>query len=159
PVEDARPHRLSPLLGAGAQEGTPWPMIACGPTGDVMRVCVLQPSYQGSQVDYQHYDPPRDLGPLLPGLEVDHLFLHKLTTFHQLREARRRRYDVYVNLCEGSLDWDVPSLDVIYALEHLNLPYTGPTPDLYNPPKPLKKLVATSAGVRTPAFALAEDAA
>ena len=25
-----------------------------------MKVCVLQPDYTGSEVDYRHYDPPRD---------------------------------------------------------------------------------------------------
>jgi D-alanine-D-alanine ligase len=122
-----------------------------------MKVCVLQPSYEGSAVDYRNYDPPRDLAPLLPGDEVEHLFLHKATTFRQIRESRRRHYDVYVNLCEAYLDWDIPSIDVIHALEHLNLPYTGPTPALYDPPKDVMKRVAASVGVDTPRFVLAEN--
>ena len=35
-----------------------------------MKICVLQPSYEGSSCDYQHYDPPRDLSHLLPGARV-----------------------------------------------------------------------------------------
>src|SRR6516164_5028451 len=122
-----------------------------------MKVCVLQPSYEGSAVDYRNYDPPRDLAPLLPGDEVEHRFLHKATTFRQVRESRRRHYDIYVNLCEAYLDWDIPSIDVIDALEHFNLAYTGPTPALYDPPKDVMKRVATSVGVDTPRFALAES--
>ena len=30
-----------------------------------------------------------------------------------------KRYDIFVNLCEGYLDWDIPSIDVIQALDSL----------------------------------------
>ena len=124
-----------------------------------MKVCVLQPSYEGSPVDYARYDPPRDLTPLLPGAEVEHVFLKKATTYRQIKETRRRGFDIYVNLCEGYLEWDIPSIDVIQALEQLRLPYTGPTPGIYDPSKELMKLVASSVGVDTPRFVLAESEA
>lgn len=115
-----------------------------------VKVCVLQPDYSASTVDYRHYDPPRDLAPLLPGATVHHVFLDKRTVFRQLQACARDGYDIYVNLCEGYLDWDVPSVDVIHALEELGLPYTGPTPALYDPAKPLMKYVAFAAGIATP---------
>ena len=122
-----------------------------------MKVCVLQPSYEGTTIDYQYYDPPRNLSPLLPRDEVDHIFLKKATTFRQIRDLRRKGYDIFVNLCEGYPEWEIPSIDVIHALEHFNLPYTGPTPQIYDPPKELMKLVAYSEGVKTPPFVLAES--
>jgi D-alanine-D-alanine ligase len=48
----------------------------------------------------------------------------------------------------------VPSIDVIHALEDLNLPFTGPTSRLYDPSKDLMKLVALSSGVAVPAWQL-----
>ncbi|NBY24154.1 MAG: D-alanine--D-alanine ligase, partial [Chitinophagaceae bacterium] len=62
------------------------------------------------------------------------------------------RYDIFVNLCEGYADWEVPGIDVIYALETLNLPFTGPSSRIYDPPKELMKYVAYCEGVETPAF-------
>lgn len=124
-----------------------------------MKICVLQPDYSTSQVDYQHFDPPRDLAPLLPGDQVDHVFLNKLTTYRQLRQLAGRGYDIFINLCEGYLDWEIPSIDVIESLERLSLPYTGPTALLYDPAKPLMKYVAHTAGVRTPAHAVVSDPA
>ena len=115
-----------------------------------LKVCVLQPDYSSSAVDYRHYDPPRDLAPLLPGATVDHVFLDKRTVFRELQERARGGYDIFVNLCEGYLDWDIPSIDVIQSLEHLGLPYTGPTAELYDPAKPMMKYVAHAAGVATP---------
>jgi D-alanine-D-alanine ligase-like ATP-grasp enzyme len=114
-----------------------------------MRVCVLQPDYSTSGVDYQHYDPPRNLSALLPEHQVDHVFLNKLTTYKQLKELSTRGYDIFVNLCEGYLEWEVPSIEVIYFIEMLGLPFTGPSSVLYDPPKELMKYVAYVAGVPT----------
>jgi D-alanine-D-alanine ligase len=116
------------------------------------KVCVLQADYSTSNVDYKNYDPPRCLSMLLPGCKIDHIFLNKLTTYQQLKNLKKENYDVFVNLCEGYLDWSVPSIDVIHSLELLNLPYTGPNSILYDPPKELMKYVAFCCGVKTPAY-------
>ena len=123
---------------------------------DIMRVCVLQPDYSTSGVDYKNYDPPRNLSTLLPNAIVDHVFLNKLSTYKQLKELSKKNYSVYVNLCEGYLEWDVPSIDVVYFLEQLNLPFTGPSSVLYDPSKELMKYVAYLEGIKTPQYALIE---
>jgi D-alanine-D-alanine ligase-like ATP-grasp enzyme len=124
-----------------------------------MKICVLQPDYTPSEVDYQHYDPPRDLARLLPEHEVHHVALNKLSTYKQLKALAADGYDIFVNLCEGYLEWDIPSIDVIHSLELLNLPYTGPTPTIYNPTKPLMKYVAHTVGVASPAHVLVRSIA
>ncbi len=121
-----------------------------------MKICVLQPDYSSSAVDYRHYDPPRDLSPLLSGHDVDHVALNKLTTYRQLKQLSTLGYDVFVNLCEGYLDWDIPSIDVIHSLDRLRLPYTGPNAELYDPSKLLMKYVAFTVGVATPRHLLAD---
>ncbi|MEO8763833.1 MAG: SET domain-containing protein-lysine N-methyltransferase [Ginsengibacter sp.] len=122
-----------------------------------MKVCVLQPDYSTTDVDYKNYDPPRDLSPLLPGDTVDHVFLNKLSTYRQLKELRKKKYDIFVNLCEGYLEWSVPSIDVIHSLDLLNLPYTGPTALLYDPPKELMKYVAYTCGINTPPYVIVKN--
>ncbi len=121
-----------------------------------MKICVLQPDYSTSAVDYQYYDPPRNLSHLLPNVQFDHVSLNKLTTYKQLLELSKKGYDCFVNLCEGYLEWEVPSIDVMYTLELLNLPYTGPNTLLYDPPKELMKYVAYTEGVATANYALIE---
>ncbi len=122
-----------------------------------MKICVLQPDYSTSAVDYQYYDPARNLSHLLPDVEFDHVLLNKLTTYKQLLELSKNGYDCFVNLCEGYLEWEVPSIDVIYTLELLNLPFTGPTTLLYDPPKELMKYVAYTEGVATANYALIDS--
>ena len=130
---------------------------ASGELNRKLRVCVLQPDYSTSAVDYQYYDPQRNLSNLIPEAEVDHVLINKLTTYKQLKELKKKKYDIYVNLCEGYLEWEIPSIDVIYSLELLNLPFTGPTTLLYDPPKELMKYVAYTEGINTPAYALIEE--
>lgn len=120
-----------------------------------MKICVLQPSYDGSSCDYQHYDPPRDLARLLPEHEFHHEFVRKVSAFAQIQALARQGFDVFVNLCEGYRDSDVPSIDVIHALEHMGVPFTGPTSALYDPPKDLMKIAARSSGVPGPAYVAA----
>ncbi len=119
-----------------------------------MKVCVLQPDYSTTGVDYKNYDPARNLSSLIPGAEVQHVSLNKLTTYRQLKELSKQHFDIFVNLCEGYLEWEVPSIDVIHSLELLQLPYTGPTPKLYDPPKELMKYVSYCEGVKTPGYVL-----
>jgi D-alanine-D-alanine ligase len=119
-----------------------------------MKICVLQPDYSTTNVDYKNYDPPRNLSGLLPNNQVDHVFLNKLTVYKQLKELSKSGYDIFVNLCEGYLEWEVPSIDVIYYLELLYLPYTGPNTTLYDPSKELMKYVAYTQNVKTPNYLL-----
>lgn len=119
-----------------------------------LKICVLQPDYSVTNIDYQYYDPQRNLSNLLPDAQVDHVFLNKLTTYKQLLSLKNKGYDIFVNLCEGYLEWEIPSIDVIYNLELLNLPYTGPTTILYDPPKELMKYVSYCEDVKTPMYHL-----
>lgn len=122
-----------------------------------MKICVLLPDYSTTNVDYQNYDPPRSLAALLPEHEVHTIFLNKLITYKQLKELGTKGYDIFVNLCEAYLEWEVPGIDVIYSLELLNLPFTGPTALLYDPSKEIMKLVAYYEQVKTPAYCLVNE--
>lgn len=123
----------------------------------VMKICVLQPDYSGTSLDYGNYDPPRNLAPLLEGHQVNHVFLRKISTYAQLKSLAKENYDVFVNLCEGYLEWDIPSIDVVHSLELLGLPYTGPTLALYDPPKVVMKRMAEKVGCATPYFYVVGD--
>jgi D-alanine-D-alanine ligase-like ATP-grasp enzyme len=125
-----------------------------------MKVCVLQPSYAKSEMltGYAEHDPPRNLAELVPAWSFDHVFLDKDSVYRRLKELKKSGFDVFVNLCEGHLEWDVPSIDVIHALESLDLPFTGPPSHLYEPRKDMLKLIARYAQVPTPRFVLARNA-
>lgn len=128
----------------------PLPILGQPQSFSNLKICVLQPDYSTSGVDYQYYDPKRNLSKILPEASIDHVFLNKLTTYQQLKELKKVGYDIFINLCEGYLEWKVPSIDVIYSLELLELPYTGPSLNLYDPPKSIMKYLAFCEDVKTP---------
>ena len=117
-----------------------------------MKVCVLQPDYSTTGVDYKNYDPPRDLSALIPEHEVHNVFLNKLTTYKQLKQLGKEGYDIFVNLCEGYPEWEVPGVDVVFSMEQLDLPFTGPSTKLFDVPKELMKYLSYCEGVKTPAY-------
>jgi D-alanine-D-alanine ligase len=135
----------------------PLPQLENSASFSNLKICVLQPDYSTSGVDYQYYDPKRNLSDLLPEAHFDHIFLNKLTTYQQLKELKEKGYDLYINLCEGYLEWKVPSIDVITSLELLDLPYTGPSANLYDPPKTIMKYLAFCEDIKTPPHMLVEN--
>jgi D-alanine-D-alanine ligase len=62
---------------------------------------------------------------------------------------------VYLNICEGyeldgdadENDWDYQGIDVVNALEELNLPYTGATPRFFDPTREEMQAAADAHGV------------
>ena len=122
-----------------------------------LKIAVLQPDYSTSGVDYQYYDPKRDLSVIMPEATIDHIFLNKLSTYQQLKQLKEKKYDIYINLCEGYLEWKVPSIDVITSLDLLELPYTGPSANLYDPTKAIMKYLAFCESVKTPAHIVIES--
>jgi len=121
-----------------------------------MNICVLQVSYEGSSFESPECDPPRDLSSLLPEHSFHHEFLRKSSAFGQIRRLRGKGFDIYVNLCDVYPESDVPSVEVIWTLEHLGLPYTGPDLSICAAAKDLMKFVADSEGIEVPRHALIE---
>jgi len=64
-----------------------------------------------------------------------------------LNLSRKKQYDVYFNFCDGSLDENRPGLDVVQALESLNLPFTGADSRFYCPTREQMQAVAEIQGV------------
>lgn len=64
----------------------------------------------------------------------------------------RREFDVYLNLCEGyeideESDYTYQGMDVVRALEQLNLPYTGADPSFFDPTREEMQAAADANGV------------
>jgi len=89
--------------------------------------------------------------------QVDNVFLHKGTGVAEVQRLARAGYDAFVNLCDGSWDEDRSGIEVVQALERLELPFTGAGSRFYDPSREVMKLAAGYAGLDTPAFAIMRD--
>ena len=102
-----------------------------------MRVCVL------------YDDEPYGFTPadFLKNFDWEMVLLHRPVMDRLSVLARENRFDVYFNLCDGSSDEDYPGLDVVQALEELNLPFTGADSKFYDPTREEMQAAAEAHGV------------
>ena len=68
--------------------------------------------------------------------------------FHQLHDTGK--YDVYLNLCDGSdnQEYSYEGIDVIRALEEVNLPFTGADSRCYEPTREMMQEAAENCQIR-----------
>lgn len=107
-----------------------------------MRVCIL------TDEDPEDFDP----APYMEGFDWEMVTL-KDPVFETLRELKaRNEFDIYLNLCEGHEKDEDPNLlyqgiDVVRALEELNMPYTGADPKFFDPTREEMQAAADAQGV------------
>jgi D-alanine-D-alanine ligase-like ATP-grasp enzyme len=115
-----------------------------------MKLCVLLPSYEQSTSPFKGVDPVQDPSRLMPEHDWERCEIRKVTAVQQLRQLARRHYDVFINMCDGVWEEDLPGPEVVLELERLGVAYTGPTPELYEPTRQAIKLLCHRIGVDTP---------
>ena len=107
-----------------------------------MRVCVL------SDEVLEDFNP----GPFLKDYEWEMITLQAPVLESIQAVAAQDKFDVYLNVCEGyedsdEYDFEYGGIDVINALEQLNLPYTGASPRFYDPTREEMQAVADANGI------------
>jgi D-alanine-D-alanine ligase len=111
----------------------------------MMRICIL------TDEEPQDFDP----APYMQGFDWEMVTMTD-PVMDVLRElAARNEFDVYLNLCEGyeiddeeEGDWDYQGIDVVKALEELNLPFTGADSRFFDPSREEMQAAADAHGVR-----------
>lgn len=107
-----------------------------------MRICILTDEV------VEDFDP----GPYMEGFDWEMVTMTD-PVMEVLRALdARREFDVYLNICEGyehdeDADWEYQGIDVVNALEELNLPYTGATPGFFDPTREQMQAAADAHGV------------
>ena len=107
-----------------------------------MRICIL------TDEEPKDFDP----APYMEGFDWE-MFTVTDPVIDVLRELdAREQYDVYLNLCEGfekeaDAEWQYQGIDVVIALEELNLPYTGAPPRFFDPTREEMQAAADAHGV------------
>ncbi len=119
-----------------------------------MRICLLT----DQELDADPFDPddwPADPRPFLPEADWTLLTLTKESAVAQVIEAHREGHDVFFNLCDGAWDEGRVGIEVVQTLEWLNAPYTGATPEFFEPSREAMKRVCSAWGIATPAYVIA----
>jgi len=126
------------------------------PTQDPLRICLLT-EQDLDQDPFPADDWPCDPRPFLPDAEWSSIQLEKTNAVQKVIEASREGYDVYFNLCDGAWDEGRVGLEVVQALEWLNVPFTGADSAFYEPSREAMKRVCAAWGINTPAYAIVRN--
>ncbi|MEB2333892.1 MAG: hypothetical protein OZ914_06220 [Anaerolineaceae bacterium] len=108
-----------------------------------MRICIL------SDEEIKDFDP----APFMEGYDWE-LITMENPIVDKLRALQtRNEFDVYVNLCEGYEQEDLggyayEGIEVVRALEELNLPFTGADTKFFDPTREQMQAAAEAHGVR-----------
>jgi D-alanine-D-alanine ligase-like ATP-grasp enzyme len=105
-----------------------------------MRICILTDELP------EDFNP----APYMEGFDWEMITMTD-PVLEKLRELdARNEFDVYLNICEGyevGEEWAYQGIDVVNALEELNLPYTGATPWFFDPSREEMQMAADAHGV------------
>ena len=124
-----------------------------------MRICVLDDVYDCPAWEAAPDDWRVDPTPFMKDHDWTVVGLTKETAVAKLTELSMEGYDVFFNLCAGAWDEESPGVEVIQALERLNVPFTGATSEYYEPSRKAMKQVCSALGIGFPDYVLAETEA
>src|SRR5258707_8994552 len=88
-----------------------------------------------------------DPAPFMKDFDWELVTLHRPVFDTLSTLAKQNKFDVYFNLCDGAADEEYPGLDVVQALEKLNLAFTGADSRFYNPTREQMQAVADANGI------------
>ena len=120
-----------------------------------MKIAILHPCNEDSSAPYGQLEPTRDLSLLLPDEIWAHFNIRKATAVRQVIQIVREGFDVAINLCDGAWDEDTVGIEVVQALERMNVAFTGAGSSFYDPSREAMKMACHSAGVKFPAYVMA----
>ena len=123
-----------------------------------MKLAVLHPSYEGSSSPFKDLESECDPARYLPEHAWSNFRIAKATAARQISEIARMGFDAVVNLCDGAWDEDRAGIEVVHALERLNVAFTGAGSAFYDPTREAMKMACHSAGVDFPAYLMTQSA-
>ncbi len=120
-----------------------------------MRVSVLDDVYDCPAWETTPDDWRVDPTPFLKEHDWRVVGLTKETVVPTLTHLVRAGVDVFFNLCAGAWDEESPGIEVVQALERLDVPFTGATSEFFEPSREAMKRVCSTWGIAFPDYVLA----
>ncbi len=121
-----------------------------------MRICLL--TTQDLDADpFPDDDWPCDPRPFVPHAEWHVEVLKKPTAVQRVLALSTMGFDLFFNLCDGAFDESTPGIEVVEALERLNVPFVGAVSLSYEPSRVAMKRACNALGIDTPAYVLARS--
>lgn len=119
-----------------------------------LKICLLT----DQDLDLDPFPPgdwPCDPRPFLPDADWTFLTLRKESSVAQVMGTLEAGYDLYFNLCDGAWDEGRVGIEIVQALERMNVPFTGADSAFFEPSREAMKRVCRAWQLDTPAYLMA----
>ncbi len=127
-----------------------------------LKIAIVYSCLEDSQSPLKDFEIPCDPSPYLPAHHCSLFPIRKAGAVLEINKVAQVGFDVIINLCDGGWDEEGRAgIEVVQALERLNVPFTGASSDFYDPSRETMKMAAHAVGVKFPAYVKAtqvEDA-
>lgn len=121
-----------------------------------MRICLL--TTQELDADpFPDDDWPCDPRPYFPEADWHLEVLERETAVQRVIQLAAEGFDLFFNLCDGAFDEPHPGIEVVQALERLDVPFAGATSGFYEPTREAMKHACQSRGLDYPAYVMARS--
>lgn len=127
-----------------------------------MRVCILEAFYEEAENEQKTYEDGTYIAEYLIKLGHTYEFrrLQKANAAQQLHALiSSKEFDVFINLCDGTVDDEAAGIEVVQILEAYNVPFTGADSRFYDPSRKEMKQACHLAGIKTPAYEIVTNMA
>ncbi|MFN7934475.1 MAG: SET domain-containing protein-lysine N-methyltransferase [Bryobacteraceae bacterium] len=119
-----------------------------------MKIAILQNSYESSLDPISSLDPPCDPSRFIPEHDCTVFPIVKQRAVQQIIALQQQGFDAVINLCDGAWHGDTAGIEVVQALEQLNIPFTGAGSTLYDPTREAMKMASHAVGVGFPNYVM-----
>ena len=119
-----------------------------------MRICILESWYEDKSETPQF---PTFITPYLKGHHCETHVIHKDTAVEQVSQLVAKGFDLFINLCDGAADTLCAGIEVVQALEHFKVPFTGADSFFYEPTRQQMKTASKLRGIGTPDYVFIND--
>ncbi|KAG0623732.1 hypothetical protein M758_3G197300 [Ceratodon purpureus] len=113
------------VLPAATQARVKVPALVRSLNQAVMKICVLQSSYEGVNFPTEQYDDTPDPSLFTAQHEFHHRYLKKVTEVSEIDAAVAEGFDLFLNFMWGQPEDTVAGYEGIRRLESLNVPFVG----------------------------------
>jgi len=105
---------------------------------------------ENSKSAISELEPLADPTEWLKNYSWDRCFIRKIDTEQQISELIQKKYDLFLNLCDGAEGEDRPGIEVVKMLEKAGVAFTGAGSAFYDPTKEEMKIACIKSGIKFP---------
>lgn len=115
-----------------------------------MKICILNADNNNSNSSISKFEPIANPFPFLKEHNCEQHFISFDKSIEKLKDLLNKKFDVFINLCDGAEGEYRPGIEVVIELEKANVAFTGANSKCYEPTRTEMKNACKVSGINMP---------